>query len=96
MQTPILGLMQNMGYSECPDTAGCHESFGPRHARQTALRPGATFPGRLPLDSMVAWLCDAGCIDDYASEAFTPIAEELVLGLPEVRRATLMQGHAGQ
>jgi hypothetical protein len=96
MQTPILGLIENMSYSACPDTAGRHEIFGPSHAKQTVLRLGVAFPGRLPIDSKVARLCDAGRIEDYGSEAFTPIAEELVLGAPEMRRSTLMQGHAGQ
>jgi len=96
MQTPILGLIENMSYFECPDTGKRYEIFGPSHAEQTAQRIGVAFLGRLPIDPEIARLCDAGRIEEYGGSAFAPIAEELVLRTPRAQRSTFMQMHASQ
>jgi len=84
--TPILGLIENMSYFECPDTGKRYELFGPSHAEETARRIGVPFLGRLPIDPEIARLCDAGRIEEYAAEGFAPIARDLAMGLPEARR----------
>jgi len=96
MQTPILGLIENMSYFECPDTGKRYEIFGPSHAKQTARQIGVVFLGRLPIDPEIARLCDAGHIEEYGSKAFAPIAEELVLRAPKAQPSTFMQTHVGQ
>ena len=96
MQTPILGLIENMSYFECPDTGKRHDIFGPSHAEETAGRIGVPFLGRLPIDPEIARLCDAGRIEDYAGELFAPIAQDLARRTPEAQRSTFMQMHAGR
>lgn len=86
MDAPILGLIENMSFFECPDTGKRYELFGPSHAEETAGRIGVPFLGRLPIDPEIARLCDAGRIEEYAAEAFAPMALALTLGLPEARR----------
>jgi Mrp family chromosome partitioning ATPase len=95
MQTPILGLIENMSYFECPDTGRRHELFGPSHAEETAERIGVPFLGRLPMDPEVARLCDAGRIEDYGGEFFAPIARDLTQRTPEAQPSSFMQAHAG-
>jgi Mrp family chromosome partitioning ATPase len=46
MQTPILGLIENMSYFEWPDTGKRYEIFGPSHAEETAQQIGAPFLAR--------------------------------------------------
>lgn len=77
MQTPILGLIENMSYFECPDTGKRYEIFGPSHSEQTARQIGVNLLGRLPIDPEIARLCDAGRVEEYGAEAFMPIAREL-------------------
>ena len=91
METPILGLMENMSYFECPDTGKRYEIFGPSHAEETARRIGVPFLGRLPLDPEIARLCDAGQIEAYQGELFAPIARDLAQRTPKARRSPLMQ-----
>jgi hypothetical protein len=43
-----------------------------------AARLDTPFLGRLPLDPDIAAICDAGQIEDYPAEAFTPIAEQII------------------
>lgn len=90
MNTPMLGLIENMSYFECPDTGKHHEIFGPSHAEETAQRIGIPFLGRLPIDPEIARLCDAGCVEDYPAEAFVPIAKDLAARTPEARRAMFL------
>ena len=102
MQTPILGLIENMSYFECPDTGKRYELFGPSHAEETARRIGVPFLGRLPIDPEIARLCDAGRIEEYSGEPFGPIARELVLRAPKAQKSEFMASaapakrHAGQ
>jgi Mrp family chromosome partitioning ATPase len=86
MGTPILGLIENMSYFECPDTGKRYDLFGPSHGEETARRIGVPFLGRLPIDPEIARLCDAGRIEEYAAEVFEPMARDLAVGLPEARR----------
>ena len=87
MQTPILGLIENMSYFECPDTGNRYEIFGPSHADKVAQQIGVPFLGRLPIDPEIARLCDAGRVEDYESDAFGPVAQELLERVPEARQA---------
>jgi Mrp family chromosome partitioning ATPase len=77
LNIPILGLVENMSYFVCPDTGKHHELFGESHADELAERLGIPFLGRLPIDPAIAQLCDAGHIEDYAAEAFSPVAERV-------------------
>jgi len=87
MQTPIMGLIENMSYFECPDSGKRYDVFGPSHAEQTARQIGVPFLGRLPIDPEIAKLCDAGRVEDYAAKAFMPIAKELAARAPEAQRS---------
>ncbi len=91
METPILGLIENMSYFECPDTGKRHELFGPSHAEETARRIGVPFLGRLPIDPEIARLCDAGRIEEYTGEIFAPIAQELIRRTPQAQPSAFAQ-----
>jgi len=86
LKVPILGLVENMSYFVCPDTGKRHDIFGISHAEEMAARLGTPFLGRLPIDPEVARLCDAGRIEDYTTESFTPIAQRLAETAPLARR----------
>jgi len=91
MQTPMLGLIENMSYFDCPDTGKRYEIFGPSHAEETARAIGVPFLGRLPIDPEIARLCDAGRVEEYPAEAFAPIARELALRTPEARPSLFLK-----
>jgi Mrp family chromosome partitioning ATPase len=89
MQTPILGLVENMSYFECPDSGKRYDIFGPSHAEETARRIGVPFLGRLPIDPEIARLCDAGRIEDYAGGLFAPIAQAVAGRAPAARQPSM-------
>ncbi|TCL76989.1 Mrp family chromosome partitioning ATPase [Hydrogenispora ethanolica] len=85
MRTPILGMVENYSYLECPD---CHrriDLFGPSRAEAVAADFGLALLGRLPLVPEVATLADAGRIEAVAEqvpEFFAPIAAQFLAKLP--------------
>jgi hypothetical protein len=87
MGTPILGLIENMSYFECPDSGKRYEIFGPSHAEENAAQIGVPLLGHLPIDPEIARLCDAGQVEDYDASVFTPIARDLVARTPPARAA---------
>jgi Mrp family chromosome partitioning ATPase len=60
---PIVGVVENMAYFVCPDTAKRHFIFGPSHAEEVTMTAGAPLLVQLPIDTAVAALCDAGDIE---------------------------------
>ncbi|NIV39440.1 MAG: P-loop NTPase [Anaerolineae bacterium] len=92
MQTPMLGLIENMSYFECPDTGKRYEIFGPSHAEETARTIGIPFLGRLPIDPEIAQLCDAGRLEEYSAEAFASIVKDLSERTPEAQPSSFMKG----
>ncbi len=87
MGAPILGLVENMSYAVCPNCDERIEVFGPSRAMHTATHLGVPLLGRLPLDPELARRCDAGEIEDYVSEAFDPVAEQVVERVPSSKTA---------
>jgi ATP-binding protein involved in chromosome partitioning len=90
MGTPMLGLIENMSYFECPETGKRYEIFGPSHAEETARRIGIPFLGRLPLDPEIARLCDAGRVEEVRAEELIPVARDLAKQAPEAHRAMFL------
>jgi ATP-binding protein involved in chromosome partitioning len=74
---PILGLLENMSYFRCPDTGSHHEIFGKSNPDLMASQLGIPFLGSLPIDPMIASLCDRGEIESYPGGLFEPIAQRI-------------------
>ena len=74
MNVPILGIVENMSYVECPDCGKKIEVFGQSKLEEVASRYGLPILGRLPIDPRLAAACDAGSIEselprDFLTEA---------------------------
>ena len=63
MNIPVLGLVENMSYLECPDCGKKIELFGPSHAEEVAAANGIELLDRLPINPELAALADAGHIE---------------------------------
>ncbi|MDD5467008.1 MAG: Mrp/NBP35 family ATP-binding protein [Anaerolineales bacterium] len=72
---PIVGVVENMAYFVCPDTGKQHAIFGPSHADDVALLAGAPVWVRLPIDPLVAALCDAGKIEAVTLDEIQPLLQ---------------------
>lgn len=65
MNIPVLGIVENMSYIECPDCGKKISIFGESRAEETAAKHGFELLGRIPMDPRIAELCDAGDIEKY-------------------------------
>ncbi|WP_246657613.1 iron-sulfur cluster carrier protein ApbC [Cohaesibacter sp. CAU 1516] len=60
VQIPILGLIENMSYFQCPNCGERHEIFGHGGARQTAADINVPFLGEVPLHIDIRERADSG------------------------------------
>lgn len=63
MNIPILGVVENMSYFECPDCGKRHSIYGESHIESVAQELSVPLIGRLPIDPQVAKCADTGTIE---------------------------------
>jgi Mrp family chromosome partitioning ATPase len=68
MKIPILGLVENMGYIQCPDCGKKIELFGESHAEGIAKEHGLAVLATLPVDPRLALACDKGMIEQFEGD----------------------------
>ncbi|MBN1536521.1 MAG: P-loop NTPase [Anaerolineales bacterium] len=84
---PVTGIVENMAYYRCPDTGKQHFIFGPCHSDAVARAASAPVMAQIPIDPMVAELCDSGKIEqavvDESEALFTAFVKKVpVAGKP--------------
>lgn len=81
MNIPVLGIVENMSYIECPDCGKKIYIFGEEKANQVASKHGFDVLGKLPMDGKLASLGDKGIIElmenDYLDKAIDVIETKL-------------------
>lgn len=77
MNIPILGIIENMSYIECPDCGKKIKIFGESSTAATAKRYGLEMLGEIPLIPELAVLCDAGNIEYFSSHFLDKAIQKL-------------------
>ena len=70
MNIPVLGIVENMSYFECPDCKAKHYILGESHLDETTEKFGIKATAKLPIIPDLAKLCDAGKIEDFNAEKY--------------------------
>ena len=78
MNVPVLGLVENMAYFECPDCRSRHYIFGKTDAAELSARFGIETYAQIPINPSIAALCDAGKVEQADSSAVEPIIEKII------------------
>lgn len=60
MNIPVIGLVENMSYFECPDNGRKYNVFGESHIDEIAAAEGIKVLAKLPIDPKTAELVDSG------------------------------------
>jgi len=68
MNIPVIGLIENMAYLECPDCKKQIRLFGSDSTEEMAGKMGVPLLGQLPLEPRFVELCDKGKIEDFTTE----------------------------
>ncbi len=83
LNVPVIGVVENMSYFECPDGSR-HYIFGRGAAREIAEEFNIPFLGEIPIDPRIREANDRGKIffleypDSKAAKAFLEIAERVI------------------
>ena len=77
MEIPIIGLVENMSYAECPDCGKKIEIFGKSKTEETAKTAGLEFLARVPFCPSVASLTDAGEIEKFSGDYFDKLLDKI-------------------
>lgn len=70
MDIPILGIIENMSYVECPDCGKHIEVFGKSHVDKVASEYNLPVLGKLPMTPSIAAASDAGDIESLQNDWF--------------------------
>ena len=77
MDIPVLGLVENMAYFECPSCHDKHYIFGQSHIDELAERYQIKSTAQLPLAPALADLCDHGNIEAFEGNWLDNILERI-------------------
>lgn len=80
MDIPILGLVENMSYLECPDCGKKISVFGESHIDEIAKEHQIPVLAKLPIDPVIAKHVDEGLVE-YLEESWMDEAAKKVLEL---------------
>jgi len=77
MDVPVLGLIENYSYYQCPDCGKKHAIFGESKLEAVSQNTGVPILARLPIDPDLAAACDEGRVENYQPNPLAPVAEWL-------------------
>ena len=78
MDIPVLGLVENMAYFECPSCHDKHYIFGQSHIDDLAERYQIKSTAQLPLAPALADLCDHGNIEAFEGNWLDSILQKII------------------
>ena len=77
MNVPVLGIVENMSYFQCPDCGGQHQIYGPSRVQETAQQYGIPYLAKIPVDPAITAAVDNGMIEPVHA----PFMDDLLNGL---------------
>ncbi len=77
MKVPILGIVENMSWFDCPDCGKRHYLFGQSNLEEIAAQHGIAVMEHLPFDPSAAALCDLGRIEQIQGDPLPVMAGAL-------------------
>ena len=75
MNIPVLGIVENMAYYECPDCGKRHAIFGESHVEEIAAQFGISNIAQLPINPKLAGACDKGMIELFEGDWLEKLAD---------------------
>ena len=77
MNIPVLGIVENMSYFECPDCGKKHSIFGESHIDTLAEKYGIDTVSKIPMNPKLAAACDSGMIELFDGNWLDNLSEKL-------------------
>ena len=77
MNIPVLGIVENMSYYECPDCGKKHAIFGDSHIDKIALENSIDTVARMPIQPGISESVDLGRIETIAAPWLSELADKI-------------------
>lgn len=77
MNIPVLGMVENMSYFECPDCHKKHYIYGDSHLEETAKEHGIDVTSRIPVNPDFAQQCDSGLIELFEGDYLNNMSDAI-------------------
>jgi Mrp family chromosome partitioning ATPase len=77
MNIPVLGIVENMSYYECPDCGKKHAIFGDSHIEKIALEHNIPVVAKLPIEPVIAETVDHGRIETLDAPWLKELADKI-------------------
>jgi len=77
MNVPILGIVENMSYFECPDCHKQHHIFGDSKIDEIAKKHGIDTVCKLPINPALAKACDNGIVELYNGDWLDKLTDKI-------------------
>ena len=77
MNIPILGVVENMSYVECPDCGKKIKLYGDSHIDAVCAENGIPLLAQIPISPDITHACDMGLIEDFSGD-FLNLAVETI------------------
>ena len=78
MNVPVLGLIENMSYAECPDCGKRINIFGESKIDEIAAAHGLPVLGRIPINPKLAAACDKGMVELFEGDWLEPAVRAIL------------------
>ena len=78
MNIPVVGLVENMSYFECPDCGKRHNIFGESKTDEVAAKFGIPVLAKLPIDTRTPALADKGAIELADTDPVQSVIDKLL------------------
>lgn len=84
LDVPVLGLVENMAYYECPNCKERHHIYGEPQGAAVAEKYAIPSHAELPIDPQFATLCDQGKVEEYdVADLLDPVIERMIAAIGE-------------
>ncbi len=77
MNIPIIGVVENMSYIECPDCRKKIYLYGESHVAEAAAEYGLKLLGSIPVSPDIAMSCDSGAVETIKGDWLANAVEEI-------------------
>ena len=77
MNIPIIGIVENMSYFQCPGCGQTYQIFGESHVDAIAQKHGLKVLARVPIDPDLAKVVDRGLVELFEGEFMEKAADEV-------------------
>jgi len=78
MNIPVLGIVENYSYFECPDCGKRHHIYGESHIDEIAATHGIENIAKLPINTKLAAACDKGMIELSDCKEISDLANAII------------------